>query len=191
MSMTLKSLGSRNLAPAHPGGLWADCTVTSDNQESLAKSRVHGSLCLLLSKPGTALGPACEEPVPVWTIHPGSLACLFQAGCMADAQSIPVTACLCCEMPLSWPSVVEGVSWCSRNGRIVTLQGEKEAQKVTWSFPCSHAGPTATNPCSKQASAFLKAPSVVGPMRYSGTRHPHQITSSFIFPLKTSSSACW
>lgn len=45
---------------------------------------------------------ACEECVPAWTTHPGSTACLFQAGHMADAQSIPATACLCCEMPLSW-----------------------------------------------------------------------------------------
>lgn len=29
------------------------------------------------------------------------------------------------------------------------LQGVKEAQKVTWSFPCSSAGPSATNPCSR------------------------------------------
>lgn len=204
--MSPKSLGSRNLVLAHPAGMRADCMVTSSHQESLAMSQVRGSLrligqtattsrCsspLLLSKLCAAAGPgqspgqcarsACRRgPHTLGArLAPSKLVVWQMPGAFPSLLVPPVSA-VRCHCPGCWPSAVEGVSWCPRNGRILTLQGGKEAQKVTWSFPCSSAGPSATNPCSKEVSVFLKTSSAEGSMCYWGTRRLPQITSSFFF----------
>lgn len=84
-------------------------------------------------------------PLPSW----------LYGRCLEHPSLLAAVSAVRCHHPGCWPSAVKGVSWCSRNGRIVTLQSWKEAQKVTWSFPAS-VQDSVTKPCSKGVSVFLK-----------------------------------
>lgn len=181
----------------------ANCTVTSSHQESLAVGRTRGSLrsirqtamtsrCsspLLLSKLCAAAG-AVQSPGQharsVCRRGPHTLGARLASSKLVIWQmpraSLPLlVSAVRCHCPGCWPSVVEGVSWCSRKGRILMLQGGKEAQKVSWSFPCSSAGQCEWPLLKRGVCLLLKDFQCCRLHALLGTRHLPQITSSCFF----------